>query len=95
MEWLLGISSANAEVGTQEGTTSSTSTGTDSEAEEAKKKRQKVERQRERRAEQKAAQLASTEWVSQRQPSSPKARLLGGGAQNNASRPAARKLPVE
>ena len=45
MEWLLGISSANAEVGTQEGTTSSTSTGTDSEAEEAKKKRQKVERQ--------------------------------------------------
>ena len=62
-----------AEVGTQEGTTSSTSTGTDSEAEEAKKKRQKVERQRERRAEQKAAQLAGTEWVSQRQPSSPKA----------------------
>ena len=73
MEWLLGISSTNAEVGTQEGTTSSTSTGTDSEAEEAKKKRQKVERQRERRAEQKAAQLAGTEWVSQRQPSSPKA----------------------
>ena len=80
MEWLLGTSSTNAEVGTQAGATSSTSTSTDSEAEEtdseaeeAKKKRQKVDRQRQRRAEQKAAQLAGTEWVSQRQPSSPKA----------------------